>query len=126
MVNSSSADNRTLGDVVDLRAWPYPPGRRPSQSRFEAAIEIQVLLREDAAPRDPEHKHRVGIGIYEPVARVNPESCLHMQTICRVCRRQWEQDHFLAVFTHATSNAYRNHGCRCTPCRQAASTAANS
>jgi hypothetical protein len=114
---ASSANHRTLADFVDLGTWPLPPGRRTRQSRFDAATEIQTLLREDAAKSNQVHNQQIGIGIYRPVRRVDPDACRHDCTICRACRRQWEQDYFLAIFTHATTNAYRNQGCRCTPCR---------
>jgi hypothetical protein len=102
-----------------LEARPLLPGRRPHQRRFDAATEIQVLLREDATLSSQAHNQPVGIGIYTPVRRVDPDNCRHDRTICRGCRRHWEEDHFLAIFTHATPNAYRNQGCRCARCRLA-------
>ncbi len=119
-MDQQGTNRRTLGDLVDLDKLPVPPGRRPHQRRFDAATEIQVLLREDATFSRNMHTQPVGIGIYSPIPRVSANDCRHIHTICRSCRRQWEQDHFLAVFVHGTSSAYRNQGCRCTPCRLAA------
>jgi hypothetical protein len=119
-VKPINPDRQTLADLVNLDAMPIPPGRRAHQRRFDAAAEIQVLQRDEAVPSRNMHKQPVGIGIYRPVPRVDTDDCRHELTICRSCRRQWEQDHFVGIFDHGTPTAYRNQGCRCTPCRYAA------
>lgn len=111
---------RPLADLINWDTFPSPPGRRPHQRRFDADTEIQVLPRDDATLSKQVHNQPIGIGIYQPVPHTDPHTCRHELTICRSCRRQWEQDHFLAVFTHGTTNAYRNQGCRCTACGLAA------
>jgi hypothetical protein len=113
---------RPLADLVNLDRLPRPPGRRPHQRRFDAASEIQVLERGEATTSENVHMQPVGIGVYSPIPKRATEHCRHVTSICRACRRQWEQDHFLGVFTHGTPTAYSNQGCRCSSCREACTT----